>query len=150
MELICCYSSLLSSPQWTKNQNLDLVSDTSSIDKPSGCQGCQKIRKTLVSWIAMIQQKMNKIWKTFRKQSFLDIFCSILTVTQFLQFWLWPYFSVMRSESFIICVRFSSLIPNQDITFAGNLITLDLFASDPFKIMLSKDGFLWKLWNCGY
>ena len=23
--------------------------------------------------------------------------------------------------------------------------TLDLFASDPFKIMLSKGGFLWKL-----
>ena len=29
-------------------------------------------------------------------------------------------------------------------------ITLDLFASDPFKIMLSKGGFLWKLRNCGY
>ena len=28
----------------------------------------------------------------------------------------------MRRESFIICVRFSSLILNQDITFAGNLI----------------------------
>ena len=28
--------------------------------------------------------------------------------------------------------------------------TLDLFASDPFKIMLSKGGFLWKLRNCGY
>ena len=28
--------------------------------------------------------------------------------------------------------------------------TLDLFASDPFKIMLSEGGFLWKLWNCGY
>ena len=26
--------------------------------------------------------------------------------------------------------------------------TLDLFASDPFKIMLSKGGILWKLWNC--
>ena len=28
--------------------------------------------------------------------------------------------------------------------------TLDLFAPDPFKIMLSKGGSLWKLWNCGY
>ena len=28
--------------------------------------------------------------------------------------------------------------------------TLDLFASDRFKMMLSKGGLLWKLWNCGY
>ena len=27
--------------------------------------------------------------------------------------------------------------------------TLDLFAPDPFKIMLLKGGSLWKLWNCG-
>ena len=29
-------------------------------------------------------------------------------------------------------------------------ITLDLFARDPFKIMLLKGGSLWKLWNCGF
>ena len=50
-----------------------------------GCQGCQKIGKTklkttLVSWSTKIQPKLNEIKKTFRKQSFFDIFCSILTV----------------------------------------------------------------------
>ena len=29
--------------------------------------------------------------------------------------------------------------------FFGHICTLDLFASDPFTIMLSKGGFLWKL-----
>ena len=55
------------------------------LTRPQGCQGCQKIWKTklkttLVSWSAKIQPKLNKIWKTFRKLSFLDNFCSILTV----------------------------------------------------------------------
>ena len=54
-----------------------------------GCQGCQKIRKTklkttLVSWIAKIQPKLNKILKTFRKQ-FLFNFDNF---SQFFQFWL--------------------------------------------------------------
>ena len=43
----------------------------------------------------------------------------LLGVVQKLQ---WPYFSVIASETFIIYVRFSSLILNPDITFAGNLI----------------------------
>ena len=34
--------------------------------------------------------------------------------------------------------------------FAISQPTLDLFAPDPFKIMLSKGVSLWKLWNCGY
>ena len=50
-----------------------------------GCQWCQKtwktkLKTTLVSWSAKIQPKLNKIWKTFRKQGFFDNFCSFLTV----------------------------------------------------------------------
>ena len=39
-------------------------------------------------------------------------------------------------ESFLFCMYLGSFTL---------LFTLDLFASDPFKIMLSKGGFLWKL-----
>ena len=51
---------------------------------PQGCQGCQKIQKTklktnLVSWIAKIQPKLNKIKKS-SENSFFYNFCSILTV----------------------------------------------------------------------
>ena len=52
---------------------------------PQVCLGCQKIGKTklkttLVSWSAKIWPKFNKIQKTFRKQGFVDNFCSILMV----------------------------------------------------------------------
>ena len=55
------------------------------LTRPQGCQGCQKIWETklktaLVSWRAKIWSKLNKFWKTFRKQGFFDNFCSILTV----------------------------------------------------------------------
>ena len=46
---------------------------------PQKCQRCQKIQKTKLK-TTKIQPKLNKIWKTFRKQGFFDIFCSILMV----------------------------------------------------------------------
>ena len=53
------------------------------LTRPQGCKGCQKIPKTklktsVVSWIAKILRKLNETKKTFRKQGFFDIFCSIL------------------------------------------------------------------------
>jgi len=61
------------------------IRSTPLLTRPQGCQGCPKswttkLKSTLVSWSAKIQPKLNKIQKTFRKQGFVDNFCSILMV----------------------------------------------------------------------
>ena len=50
------------------------------LNRPQGCQGCQKNRKdlrslTLVRFAANIQLKLHKIWKMTKKPSYFDDFC---------------------------------------------------------------------------
>ena len=59
---------------------------------PQGCQGCQKIQKTklktnLVSWIAKIQPKLNKIKKSSENSFFLQFLFNFDSFSHFLQFW---------------------------------------------------------------
>ena len=94
------------------------------LTRPQRCQGCQKIRKTklkttLVSWSAIIQPKLNKFWKPFRKQGFFDNFCSILTgfhsffnfgwilalqLRQFSLFFATLQYFVLYTYSYLICL----------------------------------------------
>ena len=47
----------------------------------------------------------------------------------------------MYLDAAVVFVTKSSLL----FKLAMAILTLDLFATDPFKIMLSEGGFLWKL-----
>ena len=58
---------------WYKNIKKQKIKGVSKIRNT-------KLKKTIVSWSAKIQLKLNKIWKTFRKQGFSDNFCSIWMV----------------------------------------------------------------------
>ena len=49
------------------------------LTRPQGPQGCQKMRhhplnKLMEVWCANIEPKLQKVWKTVRKQAFLTIF----------------------------------------------------------------------------
>ena len=74
-------------------KNKSEIYDIFTIDTPPGVSKIKvwktKLKTTLVSQSTKIWPIQNEIQKTFRKQGFFDIYCSIKMVfQQFLQFWL--------------------------------------------------------------
>ena len=50
----------------------------------------------------------------------------------------------------IVRMNYSCDLKNIVNSWLIDFFTLDLLAPDPFRIILSKGGSLWKLLNCGY